>query len=62
MSERSSDDVKGRRWANRRERLIAEGKLIPAKRRLADLGPPLPVRGKMSVSQALEELREERLP
>ncbi|MGI8461938.1 MAG: type II toxin-antitoxin system Phd/YefM family antitoxin [Solirubrobacterales bacterium] len=43
-----------------RERLIAEGKLIPGKGRLEDIGPPPPVSGlKMSVSEALAELREE---
>jgi prevent-host-death family protein len=48
--------------ASVRDRLIAEGKLIPARRRLADLGPPPRVRVSRSVSRALEEEREERLP
>ena len=47
--------------ASARDRLIAEGKLIPARGRLADLGPPLPRTGHMSVSEALEAEREERL-
>lgn len=47
--------------ATLRDRLIAEGKLIPAKRSLEDLGPPLPARGTMPVSQALDEVREDRL-
>jgi prevent-host-death family protein len=48
--------------ASPRERMIAEGKLIPARRKLSDLGPPLPARGKQSLSQALAEVREDRLP
>lgn len=47
--------------ANARDRLIAEGKLIPGKGNLADLGPPLPAKVTGSVSRALDELREERL-
>jgi len=46
--------------ASARERLIAQGKLIPARRRISDLGPPLPRRGRLSVSEALQAEREER--
>lgn len=43
-----------------RARLIAEGSLIPARGDIAYLGPPLPSRsGEMSLSEALEEQREE---
>lgn len=47
--------------ASLRARLIASGKLRPARRRLAELSvpPDVPVSG--SVSEALEEQREERL-
>lgn len=44
-----------------RDRLIAEGKLRPARGKLSDLGPPLKVELKMSSEQALDEEREERL-
>lgn len=44
-----------------RERLIAEGKLIPGRGKLSDLGPPLKVKLEGSVSEAVSELREERL-
>ena len=46
-----------------RERLIAEGKLIPAKLPWEPLPPPiLPLPGHPTLSEALEEQREERLP
>ena len=49
-----------------RERLIAEGKIIPAKGDLLDLGPPPPLRPEyatgISSQEALDEQREERLP
>lgn len=47
--------------ATARERLIAEGKLIPARRRLAELGSPPRVDVAGSVVDALAEQREERL-
>jgi prevent-host-death family protein len=43
-----------------RERLIAEGRMIPGKGNLADLGSPPRLELKMSLSDALEEQREER--
>lgn len=43
-------------------RLIAEGKLIPAKGNFLDLGPPLDVPLRMSSKEALDLEREERLP
>ena len=45
--------------ATTRARLIAEGKLIPARRDLAGLGPPLDIPVEIPISQALNELREE---
>jgi len=45
------------------DRLVAEGRATPPTVRLEDLGPPLPAEpGGMSLSEALEEQREERLP
>jgi len=45
------------------ERLIAEGKLIPARRPWGPLPKPVPLKpGQPTPSQILEELREERLP
>jgi len=42
-------------------RLIAEGKLKPAKGDLLELGPPLPARrGQRPLSEVVDELREER--
>lgn len=42
------------------ERLIAEGRVVPARLDLAELGPP-PERSKeVSISEALAEQREER--
>lgn len=38
-------------------RLRREGRVIPARLNLLDLGPPLPSSGPLSASQALEELR-----
>ena len=40
-------------------RLRREGRVIPARLNLLDLGPPLPSVGPLSASQALEELRAE---
>jgi prevent-host-death family protein len=45
-----------------RDRLIAEGRLIPAKGDLLSLGPPLDVPLRMSSKEALDLEREERLP
>jgi prevent-host-death family protein len=42
-------------------RLVAEGRVTPAKRRLEELGPPLEVELERPLSDVLEELREERL-
>ena len=45
------------------DRLVAEGRVIPATAQLEDLGPPpLPDPGERSISEALEKEREERLP
>lgn len=44
-----------------RQRMIIEGKLIPANGSLADLGPPPHVEVSGSVGDALDELRDERL-
>ena len=41
------------------ERLIAEGKVIPATRRWEDLPPPLPAQGGPTLSETLEEMRRE---
>lgn len=41
------------------QRLIAEGRATAPTGRLEDLGPPLKMRTKIPVSQALEELRED---
>ncbi|MBA2506728.1 MAG: type II toxin-antitoxin system prevent-host-death family antitoxin [Thermoleophilaceae bacterium] len=43
------------------ERLEAEGKLRRGTGRLADLGPPLEHKGEMSISEALEEQREDSI-
>jgi prevent-host-death family protein len=40
-------------------RLRREGRVIPARLKLLDLGPPLPSVGPLSASEALEELRAE---
>lgn len=45
---------------SRRGRLIADGKLIPARGRLSDLGPPPPARVSGPISEALEAERDER--
>jgi prevent-host-death family protein len=45
-----------------RERLIAEGRLIPATGDLLSLGPPLDVPLRMSSKEALDLEKEERLP
>jgi prevent-host-death family protein len=49
-----------------RERLIAEGRLIPAKGDLLNLGPPPPLEREhltgITPAEALEEQREERIP
>lgn len=44
-----------------RERLISEGRLRPAERSLSELGPALRVALEGSVSDAVGELRSERL-
>ena len=45
------------------DRLAAEGRVVPATARLEDLDPPPPPNlGERSISEALEEEREERLP
>jgi prevent-host-death family protein len=45
------------------ERLIAEGKVIPAKRPWGRLPEPIiPLPGHPTIAEALEEQREERLP
>lgn len=41
------------------QRLIAEGKVIPATRRLEDLPPPLEADGGPALSETLEEMRRE---
>ncbi|MBA2794807.1 MAG: type II toxin-antitoxin system Phd/YefM family antitoxin [Thermoleophilaceae bacterium] len=41
------------------QRLIAEGKVVPATHRLEDLPPPLEVDGGPTVSETLEEMRRE---
>lgn len=46
--------------ASARDRLIAEGKLIPARRRAAALGPPLEIQTEQPLSEALREEREDR--
>lgn len=44
------------------DRLVAEGRLIPARRKLRDLSPPLPPASDgPSLSELIEEGREERL-
>ncbi len=45
-----------------RDRMIAEGRIIPAKADLLDLGPPLVVPLRMSSKEALDLGGEERLP
>ena len=42
------------------ERLVAEGRMVPARLNLAELGPPPELPLEMSISEALEEQREER--
>jgi prevent-host-death family protein len=42
------------------ERLIAEGRIVPARLDLAELGPPLELPREMSISEALAAQREER--
>lgn len=42
------------------ERLIAEGRVLPARLDLTDLGPPPERSQKMSISEALAAQREER--
>lgn len=45
------------------DRLVAEGRVVPATARLEDLGPPPRRRtGERSIGEALEEEREERVP
>lgn len=44
-----------------RERLIAEGKLIPGRGKLEDLGPPLKIELEKPLSEILEEQREDRI-
>jgi prevent-host-death family protein len=44
-----------------RDRLIAEGRLIPGKGDLLDLGPPLRVPVERPLSEVLDELREDRI-
>jgi len=39
------------------DRLIAEGKAIPARSNLYDVGPPAPAQPGFSISEALEDLR-----
>ena len=47
------------RW----DELVERGEIIPATRSLADLPPPLaPEPGMPSLSEILDEMREERLP
>lgn len=46
--------------ASLRERLIADGRLHPATRDLAALGPPPAASLRQPISRALEEEREER--
>jgi hypothetical protein len=42
------------------ERMVAEGKAIPAKRRIADLPPPAPLGpGERPLSEVLEEMRRD---
>lgn len=43
------------------DQLVAAGKVRPARGKLSDLGPPLAVELDGSVSDAVSELREERL-
>lgn len=42
-------------------RLVADGRLARASRTHRDLGPPLDVSGGRPISEALEELREDRI-
>lgn len=45
------------------ERLVADGRLLPATRKVGQLPKPLPpVRDGITISEALEEQRAERLP
>ena len=45
------------------DRLVAEGRIVPATGRLEDLPPPpRPRPGEQSITAALEQEREERLP
>ncbi len=44
----------------RRDRMIAEGRLVPARRRIGALPPPLDTKVEISLSQALTEVREDR--
>jgi prevent-host-death family protein len=41
------------------ERMIAEGRITPATRRFEDLPPPLPMLEGKSLSQILQEMRDE---
>ncbi len=41
--------------------LIAAGKIIPARLKLSDIGPPLPAQPGPSLSEILDELREDRI-
>ena len=41
------------------ERLVAEGRVVPARLDLADLGPPPPLPVEMPISEALAAQREE---
>jgi prevent-host-death family protein len=43
------------------DELVTMGLARPARGHLLDLGPPLPPRGTMSLSDALQEQREERI-
>lgn len=43
------------------ERMIAEGKVIPPTRDFADLGPPPKAKGRKSISDALDEVRQDRI-
>lgn len=45
------------------DRMVAEGKIRPARKKLSELPPPVKLPpGDMSISEALQEQREERLP
>jgi antitoxin (DNA-binding transcriptional repressor) of toxin-antitoxin stability system len=45
-----------------RDRLVVEGRLVPARGRLADLAAPRPVPIRISVSEAVRREREEGTP